>query len=92
MITSIDEDKCWPEDYGFDNGCYYCRCHDCKAPFLGHKRRFYCKMCDKITPPPMTDADKKALVDKILFLSGVIAEHEKNRTEYLVILNKELLN
>lgn len=35
----------WPEDYQQENGRYENRCAICKKQFIGHKRRFCCKLC-----------------------------------------------
>jgi len=35
----------WNEDAGHENGSYYCKCLDCDADFVGHKRRHICRKC-----------------------------------------------
>lgn len=35
----------WPEDFGHENGNYWCICANCHANFTGHKRRVVCKEC-----------------------------------------------
>ncbi len=37
----------WPEDFGHENGNYFCNCTYCKKTFTGHKRRVVCKVCSK---------------------------------------------
>lgn len=37
----------WPEDAAHDNGQYQCICATCGTSFVGHKRRVWCKACDK---------------------------------------------
>lgn len=35
----------WPEDFGHENGMYFCRCFYCGGRFTGYKRRVVCKVC-----------------------------------------------
>ena len=35
----------YPEDFGHENGMYQTLCRGCGNFFLGHKRRFACKVC-----------------------------------------------
>lgn len=39
--------RSWPEDFNGENGCYENSCCYCRHPFLGHKRRVICKVCDR---------------------------------------------
>ena len=91
MIEIVDK-KCWVEDYPGGRGAYSNRCLVCLSMFLGHKGRRICKLCDTIPKPTLTDEEKKVLLEKIVALADQIAEHEKTRTEYIVLLNKEFLN
>ena len=53
-----DAPKCrdWTEDSSHENGNYFCRCCQCGEQFVGHKRRFVCKLCDpKAEPAPAQD-------------------------------------
>ncbi len=36
----------WPEDFGHENGQYFCKCITCSADFIGHKRRHICQRCE----------------------------------------------
>ena len=45
MIVHYDAQRCWPEDYGHENGNYENFCVYCNQRFLGHKRRVVCKLC-----------------------------------------------
>jgi formate dehydrogenase maturation protein FdhE len=36
----------WKEDFGHENGRYFCVCVTCENKFMGHKRRHICKTCD----------------------------------------------
>ena len=46
----------WPEDFKYENGCYMNRCYHCNSSFLGHKRRFVCKVCVERLPSAPEDA------------------------------------
>jgi hypothetical protein len=46
--TGIDQQRCWPEDYGHENGRYMNQCIVCKELFVGHKRRGVCKECSGV--------------------------------------------
>lgn len=35
----------WLEDAAHENGKYQNTCRDCKQTFIGHKRRFLCRIC-----------------------------------------------
>lgn len=35
----------WPEDFGHENGEYFCNCSSCGRTFVGYKRRTICKVC-----------------------------------------------
>lgn len=35
----------WPEDFGYENGCYLRCCCLCHQTFTGHKWRVICKVC-----------------------------------------------
>ena len=35
----------WQEDAGHENGSYFCKCLECDADFVGHKRRHICRKC-----------------------------------------------
>ncbi len=41
----------YPEDFSFENGNYRSECCCCKKPFMGHKRRYICKVCANPTKP-----------------------------------------
>jgi len=43
----------WAEDFSHENGQYANTCTTCREHFVGHKRRFTCKLC--ATPKPMSD-------------------------------------
>jgi hypothetical protein len=57
----------WNEDAGHENGSYYCKCLDCDADFVGHKRRHICRKChyeakaryDALTPDERAAFDEK---------------------------------
>jgi len=57
----------WHEDAGHENGSYYCKCLDCDADFVGHKRRHICRKChyeararyDALTPEERAAFDEK---------------------------------
>jgi hypothetical protein len=57
----------WHEDAGHENGSYYCKCLDCDADFVGHKRRHICRKChyeakaryDALTPEKRAAFDEK---------------------------------
>ena len=52
----------WPEDYSDENGAYESRCIQCETPFLGHKDRLICKVCDgenRKKYDAMTDEEKR---------------------------------
>ncbi len=36
----------WIDDFGHENGNYWCKCHKCGHTFKGRKRRVTCKVCD----------------------------------------------
>jgi len=38
-------DRDWVVDFSLENGNYQNSCARCKLPFIGHKRRFICKIC-----------------------------------------------
>jgi len=40
-------DNDFPEDAHLENGNYINHCCDCGRPFIGHKRRVICKLCQK---------------------------------------------
>lgn len=52
---------------GHENGSYYCKCLDCDADFVGHKRRHICRKChyeakaryDALTPEEQAAFDEK---------------------------------
>lgn len=50
QLRNIDgnPEKDWPEDWGHENGQYYCRCMYCRDMFIGYKRRVVCKQCSSI--------------------------------------------
>lgn len=45
LITEYREHD-WPEDEPHKNGQYENNCFECNSIFIGHKRRFLCKVCD----------------------------------------------
>ena len=45
QIKSFSGPKDWPEDYGYENGTYTCKCCECDGLFIGYKRRVVCKEC-----------------------------------------------
>jgi hypothetical protein len=57
----------WHEDAGHENGSYFCKCLDCDAEFVGHKRRHICRKChyeakaryDALTPEERAAFDEK---------------------------------
>ena len=52
MIKDHNPNKDWEEDWGHEDGMYYCRCMRCNEMFIGYKRRVVCKECDAL---PKTD-------------------------------------
>jgi hypothetical protein len=57
----------WHPCYPHENGSYYCKCLDCDADFVGHKRRHICRKChyeakaryDALTPVERAACDEK---------------------------------
>ena len=57
----------WHEDAGYENGSYHCKCFDCDADFVGHKRRLICRKChyeakdryDALTPQERAAFDER---------------------------------
>lgn len=47
----------WPEDFGHENGRYWCKCIECGNAFMGHKRRVVCKTCAQTKDTQATIAD-----------------------------------
>jgi len=51
-MFALDElahnERSFPEDYHLENGNYMCQCIVCNKPFIGYKRRSYCKLCNVI--------------------------------------------
>lgn len=45
MMPNVPSKHDWIEDWQYDNGQYMCKCHQCEATFIGHKRRPVCKQC-----------------------------------------------
>jgi hypothetical protein len=57
----------WHEDAGHKNGSYYCKCLDCDADFVGHKRRHICRKCHydaKARYDALTPGDRAAFDEK----------------------------
>lgn len=81
MIESIDDAKCWTEDYPHDNGMYTNRCFKCWNLFVGHKRRRICKVCDVPVEPEvkteLTQDEKSVLLQKIMHIADEIEEIRK---------------
>lgn len=40
-------DHDYSEDFSHENGRYCGKCPTCKSDFMGHKRRFICRKCQK---------------------------------------------
>lgn len=45
IVRAKGSERDWPEDFPHENGVYNNWCSACKKNFLGHKRRFICKLC-----------------------------------------------
>lgn len=41
-----NNERDWIQDFNLENGLYESQCGLCKEEFVGHKRRFLCKICD----------------------------------------------
>lgn len=46
LKDTTHEERSFPEDGTYENGCYYNNCVNCGRMFTGHKRRVICKVCD----------------------------------------------
>ncbi len=40
-------DRDWPEDFPHENGNYLRECLQCDLSFIGHKRRYVCRSCER---------------------------------------------
>ncbi len=45
----------WTEDFPHENGNYNCKCLMCGEMFIGHKRRFTCRVCAEPEGDPEGD-------------------------------------
>ena len=83
----------WREDDGHENGSYYCKCLDCDADFVGHKRRHICRKChyeakaryDALTPEERAAFDKKRNAEiRVFFETNVqtLATADKNQSNH----------
>jgi len=61
-LSDPDGKRSWKEDFTHENGNYLLRCASCGELFLGHKRRFTCKMCND---HPLSPEEKQAANLKI---------------------------
>lgn len=61
-LSDPDGKRNYPEDFAHENGNYLLRCYSCGEHFLGHKRRFTCKLCHD-NPPD--EAAKNIAKEKI---------------------------
>jgi hypothetical protein len=50
----------WPEDFQYENGNYQCQCIYCAEYFIGHKRRFVCKVCDGLPGETVTTTERSS--------------------------------
>jgi hypothetical protein len=48
LESLYNSDRSFPEDYKLENGNYMCICIYCKLQFIGYKRKFVCKKCEKL--------------------------------------------
>lgn len=70
----------WHEDAGHENGSYYCKCLDCDADFVGHKRRHICRKChyeakaryDALTPEARATFDEKRNAEIKAFFETIL--------------------
>lgn len=44
ILNPIDLQN-WQEDFSHENGQYQSKCMNCGNLFIGHKRRFVCRIC-----------------------------------------------
>lgn len=62
-----DADCDWHEDDGHENGSYFCKCLECDADFVGHKRRHICRKCHyaaKARYDALSPAERQAFHEK----------------------------
>lgn len=78
----------WVEDFTHENGNYLLRCHSCAESFLGHKRRFTCKLCHD-NPPD--EAAKNIAKEKIKKSFTEAFEAMKNSPVLKNMTERELL-
>jgi hypothetical protein len=78
----------WHEDAGHENGSYYCKCLDCDADFVGHKRRHICRKChfeakaryDALTPEERAAFDEKRNAEIRAYFSQTNVERSREGT------------
>ena len=60
-------DRDWVEDFEHENGQYFCQCFECDEQFMGHKRRYVCKVCHtkaKEAFEALSEEEQKAVMEK----------------------------
>lgn len=55
-LLNIPANRNWAEDAEHENGNYENICACCKLSFIGHKRRYFCKVCYTYNPHTVAKA------------------------------------